>query len=79
MSPGAKPLPSPKPAVARWIRISLALLPWASSLYLLFRLERDGLWQVEMPFRGLLSVLVIAAGMTGSFLLYGHLTRRKRP
>lgn len=59
-------------------RTVLALLPWAGALYLLYWLEQGGVWSVEMPFRALFSVLIIAAGMLLSFLLHTRLSRKAR-
>ena len=57
-------------------RTCLSLLPWMAALYLLYRLEHGGVWSVEMPFRALISVCIIAAGMVLSFLLHSRLSRK---
>jgi hypothetical protein len=54
-------------------RIGVALLPWAFSLYLQYRLEYGSLWAVDMPYRGLLSALLIGAGMLTSLWVYSRL------
>jgi ABC-type uncharacterized transport system permease subunit len=64
--------------LARLARIALALLPWVASLHLLYWLEHGGVWSVDMPFRALLSVLVIAIGMLLSFLLHARLSARAK-
>lgn len=59
-------------------RIALALLPWALSLYLQFRLQVDGIWAVDMPYRGLLSALLIGAGLLASLWLYTLLSKAQK-
>ena len=54
----------------------LALMPWGSALYLLYRLEMAGVWAVDQPLRPLLSLLTIAAGLFSSLALHSYLTRR---
>ena len=61
----------------RITRIVVALLPWAASLYLHYWLEYGAVWQVDGPYRGLISVVVIALGMGMSFVLYNLLLRRR--
>ena len=55
-------------------RIVVALGPWALSLYLQYEFEYGGLWEVDMPYRAGLSVLLIALGMLTSFYLYSRLS-----
>lgn len=62
--------------VAGITRTGLALVPWALSLYLLYRLEHREIWAVDMPYRGLVSVFLIATGMGLSFLLHSVISAR---
>lgn len=55
---------------------TVALVPWGSALYLLYRLETGGVWAVEQPWRPVASVLIIAAGLALSFALRSYLVRR---
>jgi len=61
----------------RIIVFFLALSPWALSLYAHYWLQQGGLWSAESPYRALISVVLIAMGMTCSFLLYMRLTRNR--
>jgi hypothetical protein len=66
-----------KTRAARTLLSLVALLPWASALFLLYRLEAGGAWTLDHPLRPVASVLVIATGLTLSFLLHSLLTRRR--
>lgn len=59
--------------LARTARIVLALLPWAFALYLHYRFEHGGVWDVDMPFRALISVVILTLGMGLSFFLHSLL------
>jgi hypothetical protein len=64
------------------VNILLALVPWAISLYLHYWFEHGGVWQVDMAFRTLISGVLLAAGMAGSFFFYSRLAQlqgRKKP
>ena len=54
-----------------------SMTPWMLSLYLHYWLEHDEVWAVDMPFRALISVALIALGMCCSFLLYRYLAGRQ--
>ena len=56
------------------LRVIIALVPWGLSLFLHFWLEHSGTWDVQMGGRALVSVLLLAIGMTMSFFLYGRLS-----
>ena len=53
-----------------WCAVSL---PWLIALYLHFWLAQNDTWSPEQPYRGLMSVLLLALGMVMSFLLHGRL------
>ena len=61
--------------VRRIFRIGVALVPWTIALYLHYWLEHGGIWEVDMPFRALISGALIAVGMGLSFLLNSWLVR----
>lgn len=69
-------------ALIRWLnrlaRYGLVLLPWVLSLYLHYWLLDTGTWEPRTPFRGLLSVALLATGLGLSFVVYSLLFRRKR-
>ena len=64
--------------LVRIARIVASLLPWIAALYLLYRLEHGGVWAVDMPFRALLSVAILAIGMGLSLMLHSVLARSLR-
>lgn len=65
-------------AAARIVRGGLALVPWVLALYLHYWLEHGGIWSVNMPYRGLLSIVLIASAMALSFFLHSVLAGRAR-
>ncbi|WOJ95812.1 hypothetical protein R0137_11215 [Congregibacter brevis] len=61
--------------LAKALRTVASLMPWAAALYLHYYLEDAGVWQVDMPFRGAISVTLLGVGMLLSFVLYSVLGR----
>ena len=57
-----------------WCAVSL---PWLITLYLHFWLVLNDSWSPEQPYRGLISVLLLALGMLMSFLLHGRLKAKR--
>ena len=57
-----------------WCAVSL---PWLIALYLHFWLLQNDGWSPEQPYRGLMSVLLLALGMLMSFLLHGRLNAKR--
>lgn len=71
-----KPGSPARVVAARVLRVGVALVPWAVTLYLHYRLEASQLWDPRAPWRAPASVLIIGVGMAASFALHGWLTRR---
>jgi hypothetical protein len=72
-------MPTPKSGSFRQIAYGgVALIPWCVSLYVLYRLEHDGIWTPQMPLRAVLSAGILALGLAGSFLLHSFLKQRAR-
>ena len=65
--------------VQRLMNWCIVMLPWLVALYLHFWLVEKGVWAAEQPYRGLMSVLLLALGMLISFLLHGRLKARRKP
>ena len=65
--------------VQRLMNWCIVMLPWLVALYLHFWLAESGVWAAEQPYRGLISVLLLALGMLISFLLHGRLKARRKP
>jgi hypothetical protein len=61
----------------RAVRYALPALPWLLSTYALYWLEYGGIWQVDAPYRGLASLLILAAGLFASFLVYRALVEKR--
>ena len=62
--------------------IAVALIPWTLTLYLHYWLEHGEVWEVHMAYRALISVVLLAAGMIASLLLYSRLAKlpgRRKP
>lgn len=57
-------------------RALLSSVPWLCALFVLYQLETQELWQPETPFRALASVLILALGLAGSFLINTVLHKR---
>ncbi|MEM1176577.1 MAG: hypothetical protein AAGI27_17420 [Pseudomonadota bacterium] len=73
------PIEAPSPAKALLQKVALlvvALLPWTISMYLHYWLEVEEIWQVDMPFRAILSVVLLAAGLLLSLLTHTFLAKR---
>ena len=51
-------------------------LPWLTSLYLHYWLDKSDSWSPEQPYRGLISVSILGVGMVVSFLLHDLLRER---
>ena len=66
-----------KHTLLKWLKITLALLPWVLSMYAFWWLDTN-LWTPETPHRGKLSVLLMGTGMALSFGLQSWFFRRER-
>ena len=62
--------------IQRLVFWCVVLLPWLAALYLHYWLDQSDSWWAELPYRGLMSVLILALGMVISFLLHGRLRKR---
>lgn len=62
----------------RVLAAALASAPWMASMYAFFWLHDRGVWNAQTPHRGKLSVVLLAAGMLGSFLLHSQLEKRRQ-
>ena len=60
----------------RLLIVAFVSAPWMVSLYLHFWLEHTGVWTPDRPYRGLLSVLLLAIGMSASFGAYMLISSR---
>ena len=59
--------------VWKWLVIVISLVPWGAFLFLHYWLEYEQVWSVDMPYRALISALLIFLGMSQSFGLYSWL------
>ena len=62
--------------IQRLVFWCVVLLPWLAALYLHYWLDQSNSWSAEQPYRGLMSVLILALGMVMSFLLHDLLRKR---
>ena len=72
---------SPKPSPAsvlfqKTLCLLVSLIPWVLSMYLHYWLEYEGIWQVDMPFRAVMSAAILGAGLALSFLAHSFLVGR---
>ncbi|MEM6512941.1 MAG: hypothetical protein AAF660_08020 [Pseudomonadota bacterium] len=65
-----------KAILIRIVLVSLSLTPWGLSMYLHYWLEVEAVWQVDMPYRGVLSVIMLAVGLALSFVTHTFLSKR---
>lgn len=57
------------PSLRRMLRALLVAAPWVVSLFFLYRMEYGEVWVVDMAFRSVISVTVLALGLALSFVL----------
>jgi hypothetical protein len=60
------------------LRVAVAFTPWLISMYLLYWLQYGGIWTIETPHRGKISVAILVAGMVLSFLVQSQFAKRKQ-
>tara|TARA_B100000035_G_scaffold232904_1_gene201153 strand:- start:1010 stop:1213 length:204 start_codon:yes stop_codon:yes gene_type:complete len=59
--------------IRKWLVIFISLTPWVVSLFLHYWLEYEKVWSVDMPYRALVSAILIFFGMALSFFLHSWL------
>ena len=59
--------------IKKWLVLFVSLVPWATFLFLHYWLEYEKVWTADMPYRALLSAILIFVGMALSFSLYSWL------
>ncbi len=60
------------------LKIATALLPCLLSMYLLFYFEKYQVWVPQTPHRDKITILLLVAGLTLSFLAYSYLMKTKK-
>lgn len=55
----------------------VAFSPWVLAMYLLFRLDADGLWTAETAERDVMTIAILVAGMALTFLLLTFFSKKK--
>lgn len=75
-SPSRTSPSAPRGSFQRILRAAISFLPWTGSLYLLYWLEYGEVWPVDMAFRSVFAVLLLALGMLASFLLHTALSKK---
>ncbi|MEM9623068.1 MAG: hypothetical protein AAF993_15560 [Pseudomonadota bacterium] len=63
--------------ITNLLKTLIGFVPLIAALFTLYWLESSGLWTIETPHRGKLSVLVLMIGMGLSFVAYSWLFDRK--
>ncbi len=62
----------------RGLHLLAAIAPWLLAMYCFYWLDSSGMWTADTPHRGKLSVIILATGMTASFLIQSHFMKRER-
>jgi hypothetical protein len=60
----------------RALTIAISFVPWLIAMYVFYWLDSSGTWTSETPHRGKISVMLLAAGMGLSFLVWSQFARR---
>ena len=60
------------------LKYLLAFLPWLLSMYALYFLETQAVWNTATPYRDLMTVIILGTGMLLSFLVYSYLFRESQ-
>jgi hypothetical protein len=68
---------SSKSTVRHALEVAIAFAPWVFSMYLLYWLQYGAIWTIETAHRGKISVVILAVGMSLSFLTHSHFTKRR--
>ncbi|MEH6549650.1 MAG: hypothetical protein V7711_09275 [Pseudomonadales bacterium] len=58
------------------LKNAIAFVPWITSMYLLYRLDADGIWSAETSDRDLMTIAILLVGMGLSFFLLTFFSRR---
>ena len=58
------------------IKVVMSLIPLISSIYLLFLLDKHGIWMPETPNRDKISIFILFMGMAFSFFLLSSIQKR---
>ena len=58
------------------IKVLISLIPFISSIYVLYLLDKHGIWMPEDLHRDKISILILFMGMAFSFLLLSSIQKR---
>ena len=58
------------------IKVIISLVPLISSIYVLFLLDKHGIWVPETPNRDKISILILVIGMAFSFFSLSSIKKR---
>ena len=56
----------------------VAFIPWVLSMYLLFRLDTDGIWSAETPDRDVFTIAILLVGMGLTYCLLTFFANRDK-
>ena len=56
--------------IRKWLVIFISLTPWVLSLFLHYWLEYEKVWSVDMPYRALVSAILIFFGAYSVILIF---------
>jgi hypothetical protein len=69
---------SSKTPSRRLLEVAISFTPWVISMYVLYWLQYGEIWTTETAHRGKTSVAILIAGMSLSFLVHSHFSKRKQ-
>ena len=58
------------------IKVVISSIPLISSIYILFLLDKYGIWMPEAPNRDKISIFILVIGMAFSFFLLSSIQKR---
>ena len=58
------------------IKVLISLIPFISSIYVLYLLDKHGIWVPEALHRDKISILILAIGMAFSFFSLSSIKKR---
>lgn len=65
--------------MTRWaLEVAIAFAPWVIAIYVFYWLYSNGIWAIDTPHRGKMSVALLVSGMALSFLIQSRIARREQ-
>lgn len=62
----------------KYLQYCISLIPAVISIYILYYLEKNGIWIPETPHRDKITLVILCIGMGMSFLLQSYLSSKTK-